>query len=112
MKTPINKFRDYAKKTGQEAGYWAYAAWTAPFVALAILIGEELLGFDTAPTSLVIVITFIATSVFWWWWAISKIVYMIKCSYKMESNFEELKNEFKEIRKDVVSGEWREPPRN
>jgi len=112
MKTPINKFRDYAKKTGQEAGYWAYAAWTAPFVALAILIGEELLGFDTAPTSLVIVITFIATSVFWWWWAISKIVYMIKCSHKMESNFEELKNEFKEIRKDVVSGEWREPPRN
>ena len=109
MKTPINKFRDYAKKTGQEAGYWAYAAWTAPFVALAILIGEELLGFDTAPTSLVIVITFIATSVFWWWWAISKIVYMIKCSHKMESNFEELKDELKEIKKDVGDRQWREP---
>ena len=100
------------KNTEKQARWWRYAAWTAPFVALAILIGEELLGFDTAPTSLVIVITFIATSVFWWWWAISKIVYMIKCSHKMESNFEELKNEFKEIRKDVVSGEWREPPRN
>ena len=98
------------KNTEKQAKYWRYAAWTAPFVALAILIGEELLGFDTAPTSFIIVVTFIATSVFWWWWAISKIVYMIKCSYKMESNFEELKNDFKEIKKDV--GNWQRREQN
>ena len=95
--------------TEQQARWWRYAAWTAPFVALAILIGEELLGFDTAPTSLIIVVTFIATSVFWWWWAISKIVYMIKCSHRIESNFEELKDELKEIKKDVGDRQWREP---
>jgi len=97
------------KNTEKQARWWKYAAWTLPFVALAILIGEELLGFDTAPTSLIIVVTFIATSVFWWWWAISKIVYMIKCSHKMESNFEELKDELKEIKKDVGDRQWREP---
>ena len=97
------------KNTENQAKYWRYAAWTSPFVALAILIGEELLGFDTRPTSFIIVVTFIATSVFWWWWAISKIVYMIKCSHKMESNFEELKDELKEIKKDVGDRQWREP---
>jgi polyferredoxin len=114
MKTPINKFRDYAKKTGQEAGYWAYAAWTAPFVALAVLLGLELIGADDwySITALTIVVTFIATSVFWWWWAITKIVYIIECSRKVEENFLELSKEIKEIKKDVVSGEWREPPRN
>jgi len=97
------------KNTEKQARWWKYAAWTLPFVALAILIGEELLGFDTAPTSLIIVVTFIATSVFWWWWAISKIVYMIKCSHRIESNFEELKDELKEIKKDVGDRQWREP---
>ena len=92
------------KDTEKQAQYWRYAAWSAPFVALAILVGEILLGWKTNTTALIVVTTFIATSVFWWWWAISKIVYMIKCSYKMERNFEELKNDFKEIKKDV--GDW------
>ena len=30
----------------RQALWWKYAAWTSPFVALAILIGEILLGFD------------------------------------------------------------------
>jgi hypothetical protein len=97
------------KNTEKQAKYWRYAAWTLPFVALAILIGEILLGFDTAPTSFIIVVTFIATSVFWWWWAISKIVYMIKCSHRIEGNFEELKDELKEIKRDVGDRQWREP---
>jgi len=91
-----------------QARWWRYAAWTAPFVALAILIGEELLGFDTAPTAVIIAVTFVATSVFWWWWAISKIVYMIKCSHRMEDNFETLAKELKEIKNDVGNRQWRE----
>jgi hypothetical protein len=54
---------DPMKNIEKQARWWKYSAWTLPFVALAILIGEELLGFDTAPTSFVIVVTFIATSV-------------------------------------------------
>jgi hypothetical protein len=97
------------KNIEQQARWWSYAAWTLPFVALAILIGETLLGFDTAPTIFIIVVTYIATSVFWWWWAISKIVYMIKCSHRIEGNFEELKDELKEIKRDVGDRQWREP---
>ena len=98
------------KEVLKQARWWKYAAWTAPFVALAILIGEYLLGFDTRPTSFIIVVTFIATSVFWWWWAISKIVYMIKCSHRMENNFEDIKKEIKQVRKDV--GDWQRREQN
>ena len=91
------------KNTEQQARWWKYAAWTAPFVALAIIVGEKLLGFESwiQSTSLVIVVTFVATSVLWWWWAISKIVYMIECSHRMEKNFSDLKDELIEIKRDV-----------
>jgi len=95
--------------TEKQARWWKYAAWTAPFVALAILIGEELLGFDTAPTAVIISVTFFATSVFWWWWALSKIVYFTKCSQRMEKNVESLVSELLELKKDVSNREWREP---
>jgi ABC-type uncharacterized transport system involved in gliding motility auxiliary subunit len=95
----------------QQARWWKYAAWTAPFVALAILIGEELLGFESAigVTSVIITTTFITTSVFWWWWAISKITFLMKRHEVVEENFKDLKNDIKEIKKDVGDWEWREP---
>ena len=97
------------KNIEEQARWWRYAAWTAPFVALAILLGEYLLGFDTRPTAFIIVVTFIATSVFWWWWAISKIVYVVQCSYRMEKNVGEVARELKELREDVSDRQWREP---
>jgi hypothetical protein len=97
--------------TEQQAKYWRYAAWTAPFAALAIIIGEILLGFDSIVniTSIAITTIFITTSVFWWWWAVSKIVQMMECSKRVEKNFLELSRELKEIRKDVGDRQWREP---
>lgn len=97
--------------TEQQAKYWRYAAWTAPFAALAILLGEILLGFDSIVniTSIAITTIFITTSVFWWWWAVSKIVQMMECSKRVEKNFLELSRELKEIRKDVGDRQWREP---
>lgn len=91
------------KNIEQQARWWKYAAWTAPFVALAIIVGENLLGFDNwiQSTSLVIMITFIATSVLWWWWAISKIVFMVESAHRIEKNFSDLKDELKEIKRDV-----------
>ena len=90
----------------KQALWWKYAAWTAPFVALAIIIGEILLGFESLIniTVISVIVIFITTSVFWWWWAISKIVYMIECSHKVEKNFDYLSKELKEIKKDV--GDW------
>jgi len=100
--------------TDKQARWWKYAAWTAPFVALALLIGEILLGFNSLVeiTSIIIVTSFIATSVFWWWWAISKIVVIINGATRMEKNFENLIGEFKKIKKDVGNRQWREPDKD
>ena len=100
--------------TEQQARWWRYAAWTAPFVALAIILGEILLGFDSIVniTSISVVVIFITVSVFWWWWAISKIVIMMSTSERVEKNFELLKDELKEIKKDVGDRQWREPDSN
>lgn len=98
--------------TEQQARWWKYAAWTAPFVALAILLGEELLGIDTQPTAFIITVTFITTSVFWWWWAIYKIVYMMKRHEQAEEKFESMLNDIRDIKRDVGNREWREPPSN
>lgn len=96
-------------KTQQQAKYWRYAGWTSPFVAVAILLGEILLGFDSIVniTSISILVIFITTSVFWWWWAISKIVYMVNTARRVEENFSKLREEIKEIKKDVGNREWR-----
>lgn len=90
-------------KTLREASYWSYAAWTAPFVALTVLIGEILIGSDTilGATSIAVVVTFVTTSVFWWWWAITKIVYMIDMTTQVEQNFNQLKNEIGKLNKDL-----------
>ena len=95
----------------QQAKCWRYAAWTAPFVALAIILGEVLLGFDSLVniTAITITTAFIATSVFWWWWAVSKIVYMFKAAERVDENFKDLTKELKEIKRDVGDRQWREP---
>lgn len=99
-----------SKKAVTQAQYWKYAGWTLPFVALAILLGEILIGHDTylGITSIAVVATFVATSVFWWWWSISKIVYIIKGSEKIANEFLSIRQELREIKKDVGDREWRE----
>lgn len=99
-----------SKKTEKQARYWQYAAWTLPFVALTILLGEILIGYDTliGITSITIIVTFVATSVFWWWWTISKIVYMMKGSEKIADEFLSIRQELREIKKDVGDRQWRE----
>ena len=94
-----------------QARYWRYAAWTAPFAALAIILGEILLGFDSLVniTSISIMVIFITTSVFWWWWAVSKIVHMMKTAERVEKNFEGVLEDIREIKKDVGDRQWREP---
>lgn len=95
----------------QQAKYWRYAAWTSPFAALAILLGEIFLGFDSVVniTSIMVTTIFITVSVFWWWWAISKIVYMMNAAERVEKNFESVKKELIEIKRDVGDRQWREP---
>lgn len=98
----------------QQAKYWRYAAWTSPFAALAILLGEIFLGFNSVVniTSIMVTTIFITVSVFWWWWAISKIVYIMNAAERVEKNFESVKKELIEIKRDVGDRQWREPSNN
>ena len=91
------------KDTLAQASYWAYAAWTFPFVALALVIGETLIGHETwmGAMAIAVVVTFVITSVFWWWWALSKIVFMIKATQQVEENFNELKSELTRLSIDI-----------
>lgn len=90
-------------KDPQQIKWWKYAAWTLPFVALTILIGEILLGFDSYLTAIIISTTFIASTVLWWWWAINKIAVMLSRSEKMQESFKTLSEDIKEVKRDVVN---------
>jgi hypothetical protein len=89
---------DQAKK---ESRLWAYAAWTLPFIAIAVLVFEHLIGWDSVITKTLttIAIVFFSISVFWWWWALNSIVIILDAMNKNEKHFEEIKEELRETRK-------------
>jgi len=91
------------KSAIKQTMWWKYAAWTLPFVALAIIVIEYFIGNETIRqnTMLVISVTFIATSVFWWWWAINKIRLMLKAMERTENNFYEIKTDLSKTRQTV-----------
>lgn len=102
----IQKFFKAAEKAKVEAKWWSWAAWTLPFVALAILSFEQFFGLETlyAKTVVVIAVTFFTISVFWWWWAISKIVVLLQSFQRTEQHFLDVKNELKKTR-EAIRGE-------
>lgn len=72
---PKKTFNQLLLETKRQTRWWAYAAWTFPFVALALLGIQEFFSFDDIfrKTLVAIGLTFFCVSVFWWWWAIFKI---------------------------------------
>lgn len=99
----MENFKKATEQASKEAKWWRWAAWTLPFVALAILFFENLLGWETAyvKTLAFISITFFTISVYWWWWALSKIVQIIDGFKRTEQHFIDVKNELKETRKTI-----------
>lgn len=95
------KYSEILKRTKTQTRWWAYAAWTLPFVALAILVLENLVGFDTLidKTVILIVVVFFSISVFWWWWALSKLVHIMDAMNSTSKNIKEVKDEIAETRK-------------
>jgi ABC-type Na+ efflux pump permease subunit len=88
-------------KAAKEASLWAYAAWTLPFVAIAVLVFEYLIGWDTAMarTLTTIAIVFFSISVFWWWWALHKITVILGSLKETDARFEDIKEELRQTRK-------------
>jgi hypothetical protein len=88
------------KKAAKEAKYWAYAAWTAPFVALAALTIQHYIGLDSwlHATVLGITCTFFAFSVYWWWWALNRVVEILAAMKRNDEHFYDVKHELRKTR--------------
>jgi hypothetical protein len=97
----MRNFLDTVNRAKSQAKYWSWAAWTLPFVALAILAFEYFIGWDTwyAKTLVITSITFFTVSVFWWWWALSKIVTLMESFHRTEQHFKDVKSDLAETRK-------------
>lgn len=89
--------------TVKETMYWRWAAWTLPFVALALVVTEYLLGWDSAlqKTVISIVVIFFGVSVYWWWWALTRIILLLSALKKTEESFEEIKHELRLTREEL-----------
>lgn len=98
MKTQITEALTKAVK---ESKLWALAAWTLPFVALAILTIEHYIGSSQLIHITIIIVTaiFFAVSVFWWWWALGKIVVIMESMKHNEDRFQQVKDELRLTRK-------------
>ena len=84
----------------KQARWWAYAAWTLPFVALALLVGFEYFNLDNLYDiiAITIIVVFFSVSVFWWWWAIDAIKKMFVLMKNTEENFNTVKETLKETK--------------
>jgi hypothetical protein len=92
-------------KIQKQLQWWKYAAGTIPFIALAIIVLLDFVGWTELHNKLLftILIIFFSTGVLWWWWAVDKIVYLTKLLIDSERKFLEIKYEINSIKKDVES---------
>lgn len=99
MKTIIEK----ATQARKEATWWQYAAWTLPFIGLAILGFEYWIGTETwySVTIIIITVTFFSISVFWWWWAVRKFADLMDSMRQTDQNFKDIKNDLKSIKEEL-----------
>lgn len=98
---PIKTFGEIVRQTRTQVKWWAYAAWTMPFVALALLGAEYFLGYDDIfrKTLIAVGVTFFSVSVFWWWWALFKIKDIVNGLSRTIDSLSEVKEEIVKTRK-------------
>ena len=98
---PKKTFSKFLEDTKRQTKWWSYAAWTLPFVALALLGIQEFFDFEDLfrRTLVAVGLTFFCVSVFWWWWAIFKIKDMVEGFDKTITSLSEVKEEIVKTRK-------------
>lgn len=89
-----------ANNAARGTKYWAYAAWTLPFVALALIIFSHFIGTESLiqRTMVTISITFFAFSVYWWWWALNRLAEITAAMRSNDDRFEEVASHIKEAK--------------
>jgi len=87
-------------KISNSIRWWAYAAWSLPFISLAVLLIEKLAGLESLyhNTALMILFCFFVASTYWWWWAMDTIFRIVKQLNSAESRILEIKSEISQTR--------------
>lgn len=90
-------------KIKKEVSLWMIAGRTVPFIALALLVGFDYLNLTKLQDTItiLIIVGFIAVSVFWWWWVLYRILDIIKAIKKSQENFETIKKNIEETKKTI-----------
>lgn len=97
----IKHLSKLARQTEREVRWWAYGAWTMPFVALACLMFINFVGWDSILEKAFVVVAsvFFGVSVFWWWWAIHKFAAIFNVFVNTEKELQEVKEHISETRR-------------
>jgi hypothetical protein len=99
----VSEEKDFITKTQKEVSWWAIAAWTLPFIALAGLFFLHFIGWENMIEQALTLgaVMFFGVAVFWWWWAIFKISSFARLLEQTTQNFEYIKNELSKFKKDL-----------
>lgn len=99
----MENYFEASKKARKEASIWAYAAWTLPFVALALIVFEYYIGSNDLLHKIIVAITvtFFGISVYWWWWALHKFVMLLEAFKETEINFKSIQQELRKTRETI-----------
>lgn len=94
----------FARKTFKEVKIWDWLARLLPLSVLAVLAvlhffkWSDYIGLILEIT----LIVFIITCFVWWYWALYKIAASVKYLQSAQDKFDEIRKEFKEMKKSFV----------
>jgi hypothetical protein len=96
-------FKEFNRKTNDEVRWWAYAAWTIPFICLATIFFLDVIGWESTMHKVIITggVLFFSIAVFWWWWAIFKLASIAKLMLNTANNLRDIGQELKSINKEL-----------
>jgi hypothetical protein len=104
MKSVLNKITQFYSTTNREVRWWAYAAWTAPFTALAGIFFLDQIGWSDGISRLVVIggVIFFTAAVYWWWWAIFKLARISNLLLETAENLKKIGKEMRAVGKEIA----------
>ena len=99
----FSKVKDFYTTTNKEVRWWAYAAWTAPFTALAVIFFLDQIGWSEGVSRLVVIggVIMFTVAVYWWWWAIFKLARISNLLLETAENLKRIGKEMREVGREI-----------
>ena len=103
MKSILESITQFYSATNKEIRWWAYAAWTAPFTALAVIFFLDQIGWSEGISRLVVIggVIMFTVAVYWWWWAIFKLARISNLLLETAENLRRIGKEMREVGRDI-----------